>query len=469
MDRLKPMGKIVPKSAAMVKTSRVGIGFEKLDRDVFDPEKAYDKVAATGVKWIRLQSGWARTEKEPGIYDFAWLDSVVDNLTARGLVPWLCLCYGNGLYDEAAAKVFGAVGCPPIHTEAQRTAWDRYVRATVERYRGRIGLYEIWNEPDGQWCWKHGVNAAEYGRFAVDTARAIRETDPNAQIAGGSICLRTLDFLNGALQAGMGDWIDYVTFHEYTHAEELVFERVQAIRALLDRYNPKIRIIQGESGSQSRRGGAGALREGAWSEERQAKQLARHTMADLLTEAVFASYFSCMDMIEALNGTVGDLSSYLDYGYFGVLGAQFDENGYATGTYQEKPSYYVLQNIASLFAEEHTVKPLPLILQPQYSRSIYTSEPQARTILSGGITKASGEAWIYWNPTNIMTTSYSGTISGQIYSPYTTATLADIMTGTIYEVPADILHRTKEGIWHFQNLPILDTPLVLMFGEFSFS
>ena len=34
-----------------------------------------------------------------------------------------------------------------------------------------------------------------------------------------------------------------------------------------------------------------------------------------------------MDMIEALGGKVGDVNSYLDYGYFGVLGAEFDENG----------------------------------------------------------------------------------------------------------------------------------------------
>ena len=45
-------------------------------------------------------------------------------------------------------------------------------------------------------------------------------------------------------------------------------------------------------------------------------------------------------MIEALNGTVGNKQSYLDYGYFGVLNADFDENGFATGDYSPKPAYY---------------------------------------------------------------------------------------------------------------------------------
>ncbi len=62
----------------------------------------------------------ARTEKEKGVYDFAWLDEIVDNLVKRVLRPWMCLCYGNPVYTEEAKEVFGAVGCPPIKTEEER-------------------------------------------------------------------------------------------------------------------------------------------------------------------------------------------------------------------------------------------------------------------------------------------------------------------------------------------------------------
>ena len=44
MVKLRKIGKLRPKSAAQVGLSRLGIGFEKLDRAVFDPEKAYDKL-----------------------------------------------------------------------------------------------------------------------------------------------------------------------------------------------------------------------------------------------------------------------------------------------------------------------------------------------------------------------------------------------------------------------------------------
>ena len=175
MERLKKIGMVKAVNSARVGESVLGLGFEKLDRGVFDPEKAYDKVAELGIKWIRIQSGWARTEQKKGVYDFAWFDSIVENLLRRGLRPWVCLCYGNGVYDEAAAKVFGAVGCPPIHTEEQKKAWHDYVVALVTRYKGKIGWYEVWNEPDGKWCWKHGVNGTEYGEFVNATAKAVRE------------------------------------------------------------------------------------------------------------------------------------------------------------------------------------------------------------------------------------------------------------------------------------------------------
>ncbi len=474
MDRLIKVGTVKPKKSTEVKNSRLGIGFEKLDRAVFDPEKAYDKVCESGVKWIRLQSGWARTETEKGVYHFEWLDDIVDNLISRGLEPWLCLCYGNGLYDEEAAKVFGAVGCPPIRTAEQIKAWDNYVKAVAERYKGKIGYYEVWNEPDdGEWLWRPCASGTEVGEFTIRTAKAVKAVIPDAKIIGGAITHQEIDFLNEALQTGMADYIDYISFHEYTSVEIDVFERVKTLKALVDAYNPKVGIIQGESGSQSRRGGAGGLSEGAWTEERQAKQLARHTLADLMTDVLFSSYFSCMDMIEALSGEVGNVESYLDYAYFGVLGADFDENGRSVGTYYKKPSYYALQNIASLFSDDCKRKELPIILIPKTSVGImhrwqyYGMDEARHQITSGGFEKPNGEAFVYWKPTDIMTTAFSGTISGQMYSKYDKIQLIDIMDGSVYDLPKEMYERDAYGVYTFKNIPIKDTPLVLTFGDFQ--
>ena len=54
MERLIKVGNVSPKMSKDIKKSRIGLGFEKLDRDVFDPEKAYPFVAQSGVKWCEV-------------------------------------------------------------------------------------------------------------------------------------------------------------------------------------------------------------------------------------------------------------------------------------------------------------------------------------------------------------------------------------------------------------------------------
>lgn len=468
MERLKKIGAVAAVHSSLIKSSPIGLGFEKLDREVFDPEKAYDKVADLGVKWIRIQSGWARTEKVKGVYDFAWLDSIVDNLIRRGLQPWMCLCYGNGLYTEQATKVFGAVGCPPIHSEEEKRAWHNYVAAVTKHYKGRVEWYEVWNEPDGKWCWKHGPDGTEYGEFVKATAAAVKAGDADAKVIGGSTCLSGFEWLNDVLRTGAGACMDALTYHAYSPDEEWGALRARSIRALCHTYNPKMKIIQGETGTQSRSDGAGALTGAAWTPLRQAKFMARHMVTDLFDDMMFASYFSCLDMIEALNGTVGDKASYLDYGYFGVLAADFDENGVATGEYTPKLSYRTLQVISALFREEFSLAELPVQFVERSSPRLLRSDDAGKDVLFGGFRKPNGScAFAYWRPTELLTTSYESTVSLDVAAIPGKARLIDVLDGTIYEIPEKMIEDNGRGDRVFPHLPLLDYPLVLTFGDFA--
>ncbi|OQA86967.1 MAG: Beta-xylosidase [Lentisphaerae bacterium ADurb.Bin242] len=468
MDRLKKVGEVRRFSSSQVKASRIGIGFEKLDRGVFDPEKAYDPVAELGVKWVRIQSGWARTEKAKGVYDFAWLDSIVDNLCRRGLQPWICLCYGNGLYDADAARVFGAVGCPPIKNEEQKKAWHSYVAALTARYRGKVRWYEVWNEPDGRWCWKHGPSGTEYGEFVKATAAAVRKGDPSAKVIGGSQCIRDLKWLNEVFSTGAASVMDAYTYHSYDPDETEGFKIIPALRALCHAYNPKLQIIQGETGAQSRNDGCGAMAKAAWTPLRQAKFLVRHTISDLLEGVMFSSYFSSMDMMEALNGTVGNKASYMDFGYFGVLSAEFDENGVATGGYAPKLSYRSLQSIASVFREEFTVSELPIRFWSEESKRILRRDESGRELLCGGFRKPNGSAaFTWWKPVELLTTSFESTVSLQTAALPGEIRLIDLLEGVLYALPEEMIEDDGKGFRRLANIPVRDYPLLLAFGEFA--
>lgn len=479
MERLQSVGTVRRRTAAEVQKTRLGIGFEKLDRAVFDPEKAYDKIAAIGVKWARIQSGWARTEKTPGVYDFAWLDEIVDNLLRRGMIPWMVLCYGNPVYSPYAAKYFGAVGCPPITTKEEHDAWIRYVEATVAHFRGRIPYYEIWNEPDGGYSWKHphaedeeepGPNATEYGKFAIDTADAIHRADPDAKAIGLVVCsFKKLSYINEALATGLADHIDAASFHAYVSDDTDRPTYIRLLRKLLDSYRPGIELIQTETGGQSRSDGAGAMHGFAWTPEKQMKHQLRNLIHDLASDITFTSFFTSMDMIEALRGLVADKKSYLDYGYFGVLSADFDENGFSTGEYTPKPAYHSLRVLATLFSED--VRPDDSIVYAKKvlpSRRLNGYDCNDSTICTYGFSKENGATAIaYWNAVPLLTSTYTGTISFDVYGQPNDIRLIDLSNGTVYRLSDEMIEEAGNGLIKLKNIPITDTPLLLTFGAFA--
>ena len=466
MHRLQACGKIETKNARSVTHSRLGIGFEKLDRDAFDPEKAYDKLSKIGVKWVRVQSGWQKTEREKGVYDFAWLDTIIDNLLARDLTPWICVCYGNALYGGMAEEVFGAVGCPPIHTEEQKAAWSRYCSALAKHYRGRVTHFEIWNEPDGLHCWKHGVSATELGLFTIASSKALKEGNPNCYVIGGALAKVNIPYLNEAFQTGMAKELDAISFHAYHFDDRRLRPSIAALRGLINRYKPSLEIIQGESGAQSRPFGNGALKLGAWTPRKQCKHMLRHLITDLGMGVKFTSYFSCMDMMEALRGKVGDKKSYQDFGYFGVLGAEFDENGAATGEYPPKPSYYTLSYLASLFAGDIEPLELPILIDSDTAAhcgnipSVSWGEME-----SFGFRLDSGaSAFAYWCPVNHLTQDFESAVTLKC-AALGDAKLVDLLDGTVYKIPQDMINKDDFGGMILRLLPIRDYPLLLVFGE----
>lgn len=469
MDRLIKIGKVKPKRSIDIQTSKIGLGFEKLDRNVFDPVKAYPFVAQTGVKWARIQSGWMRTEKEKGVYDFSWLDHIVDNLIAIGIEPWMCLCYGNPLYTPWAAEYYGAVGCPPIETEEERRGWHNYVSATTRHFAGRVRYYEVWNEPDGSWCWKKGPDPQELVAFTAATAKACKEGDPACQVLGFATCLKNrMHFLDNLCKEGICNHIDGITYHSYQIADADNEASVRLYDGIRKQYNPKLKLFQGESGTQSRPDGMGALRKANWTPEKQAKFLLRHLLLDLGEGVDLTSYFSCMDMIEALNGKTGDVASYQDYGYFGILGADFDETGYATGQYTPKMSFYALQNLCSIFQGEMENYLHPVESIVEHSPRMFGPDYDFQKARSYAFRRPDGSwALCYWHTdSNILTQTYDGTVTLRVPKRYAQdIKLIDMLTGNIYALPDTFITEIGD-FYRLYHLPIRDYPLLLTFGDF---
>lgn len=319
---------------------RLGVGMECLDRDLWKHGPAMPHLKELGITRTRLQSGWARTEKVKGVYDFAWLDEIVDDLVKIGVEPWISLSYGNPIYAVAADGEQSYTGQKmfPLNSAEGTAAWKAYVRAIVSRYQDRVRVWEVWNEPDCLHFLKvpEGSSwAAEYARLARLTAAEVRGVQPSARIA---VC--TASGPDGRerscvelFEQGVAEFADIYTFHAYRALPE-GFSRQErdAFYGAIRRFAPKIEFWRGEAGLSSQKSGRGALHHLPLSEEMQARWMSRHLVRDLADpEIAFTSYFHLFDF---------DHYSHEVTYHYGVLRDK---------DYSRKPSFGVLQRIKRFF------------------------------------------------------------------------------------------------------------------------
>ncbi len=222
------------------------IGCECLDRNFADFKQYEPFLNELGAGYARIQSGWQKCEPEKGVYSFEWLDEIVDGIIATGLTPWMTLCYGNSNYTKSGASLAAEI----FTDEETLTAWENYVRAVVKRYKGKIAMYEIWNEPDFGGTLRRAI---PFANLSARTAPIIKEIDPNAKVAGislagsmnlkfGSIVLERLKELD-ALK-----YIDYFIIHPYGDHPESRIPRIKEIKEIIATYSPKMKIVEGEVG-----------------------------------------------------------------------------------------------------------------------------------------------------------------------------------------------------------------------------
>lgn len=463
----------IKRNSRIAPSDRFGVGFEKLDRNAFDPSDKYDKLGALGVKWIRIQSGWERTEKVKGEYDFSWLEEVVNNISANGLSAWICLCYGNPLYTESAKKVFGSVGCPPIFSDEEKNAWINYCKALAKKFKGKVTHYEIWNEPDGVQCWKHGTSAFEYSEFAKSTAAALREVDGGLYIIGGALGIteRWACYLKKAMDNGLYSDLNAISFHRYTSYPENNLSFINQLKDLIKEYKP-LDVIHGECGCPSCIDGNGSLHACNWTERRQAVFLLRSMIVDLKCGARFSSWFSFIDMMEGLFGSRDDVSTRKDYGYYGLLGAEFNENGEAAGEFRLKQSYYAYRNLAAALSGEFRTfefvndKPCPL----NWSFETNGFDESGDDFIKVGFSRENGaQAFCYYKPVNILSTEFESTVSFIFQNVSDDMKIVDLLSGEVFSVSKEnVVKREKYGDYcvEVRGLPVREYPVLLTFGDF---
>ncbi len=429
------VARVRPRPGKSIAASPLSVGMETLDRRMFDPARTYQQVGELGVKWARLQTGWARTERVRGEFDFRWLDDVVDNLLAVGVQPWFNLGYGNPLYI-AGTPHETAVGWAPMEPAA-RDAWVRYVRAIAGHFHGRVRHWELWNEPNIKAFWRpREPDAAAYADLVKLTAPQIRRAIPDAVLIGGALAglAGSFDFLERALDAGLARHVQRISYHPYRALPENNYEsEVRTLRGLLARYG-NLPIWQGENGAPSVKGGTGHPFELDGTERQQAKWLLRRILTDLALSIELTSYFHLCDLPNYIWATGPSGKTQ----HMGLLRAD----------YTPKPAYHAYQTLCALF--DAGTSPADLLVAPA------APDTKVAAFLRRGYALC---AW--WRPAPLTEPYAARQTRLQLWTGSAARldnpVLIDPLTGEMQPLAG----KRSGGGWTFDSVPLADYPMLV--------
>ena len=275
-------------------------------------------LAATGAKWVRMDVGWGKTERERGVYDFSAIETLLDALDKHDLRAILILDYGNKLYSPVSPA-----------TDESRAAFARWAGAVAKRFAGRGVLWEIWNEPNiGFWRPKPNVN--DYMALARLTAKTIKAEAPGEAIVGPAGAYFDWEFLEACFRLGLLEDVDAVTVHPYRMtAPDTAAPDWKRLREMIEQYKPAnkdIPILSGEWGYSS---SVGRL-----TNEQQARYLSRQWLSNLASGVPLSIWYDWRDD--------GDDPKQSEHRYGTV------ERAYLAGQnppFKPKPAYFAAQHL----------------------------------------------------------------------------------------------------------------------------
>jgi hypothetical protein len=223
-----------------------------LDREVehWKQEKTLEMAREAGITWIKQQFSWEEIEPQrKGEFDWAKYDRIVD------------------LADQYGMQIIARLDRPPDWSRQDNRFKTRppddlenygdFVYHFVERYRGRVGYVQIWNEPNltAEWGFER-VDAVAYTRLLAVAYRRAKEADPGIVVLSAPLAITLEDasmrgnhndliFLEEMYQAGASDHFDVLSANAFgldrppeepPAPDQLNFRRVELQRQIMEQY-----------------------------------------------------------------------------------------------------------------------------------------------------------------------------------------------------------------------------------------
>jgi hypothetical protein len=155
----------------------VGANLDLAGLSAGEREAELAQLAREGAAAVRLELDWNRVEPQAGVFRWEADDAAVNAALAYGLEVALVLGPCAEWAVDPAWEV--PAGQARFSVPKSLDVWERYVRASVRHFAGRVEHWQVREKPD-----VHGFRGArsEYLRLLAAAAKAARSADAKAVI-----------------------------------------------------------------------------------------------------------------------------------------------------------------------------------------------------------------------------------------------------------------------------------------------
>lgn len=173
-----------------------------------DRMRAMAALKQSGVRKVRLNAIYGKYSKADGGYDFSNLDRTVNGLRGLGIKTQMTLM-GDPSYDgKPVPSRLSASNADPKEMA-------RYAQATAKHFKGRVGQYDVWNEPNHPYFLQSRTPAKTYRKLYDAGVMGIRSVDKKAQVDFGELApLNVNQFIRRSVGKG-GVQASAIALHPY--------------------------------------------------------------------------------------------------------------------------------------------------------------------------------------------------------------------------------------------------------------
>ncbi|HIE53000.1 MAG TPA: hypothetical protein EYP85_14715 [Armatimonadetes bacterium] len=217
----------------------LGIGIQLPRTTASNPAEVH-RAAKAGFRFARNDLDWEWVDDGKGHYDFSIYDREVE-LNARHGIRMVYILISHAFIANPNNPKWN------LRTPEGIKRFSAFAAAAAGHFKGKGVIWEVWNEPDGNF-WRPKPDADEFYSLLVEVTRAIRKADPSAIViapgAGQAIHPLTKEentFLKTLLQRGMLEHVDGVSVHPYQAGgkPENAVAGYEKLREWIRQYAPK--------------------------------------------------------------------------------------------------------------------------------------------------------------------------------------------------------------------------------------